>query len=102
MTPQATGKFKVQSWDENPYAELDGGGKLTRASVTQAFEGDIDGEGSVGPLLPQPAATMTDSRRRSTRIFRLSSHLPNPESRAPTASPATQRDLVRFRGVQRY
>lgn len=47
MTTQATGIFKVQSWDEDTYAELDGGGRLARASVTQAFEGGIEGSGAV-------------------------------------------------------
>jgi hypothetical protein len=47
----ATGTFKIQSWDENPYAEFDAGRKLTRASVEQAFSGDIEGEGAVEWLM---------------------------------------------------
>jgi hypothetical protein len=42
---QATGTFTVSSWDENTYEELDGGGKLTKATVTFAFSGDLDGQG---------------------------------------------------------
>ncbi|HKY51291.1 MAG TPA: DUF3224 domain-containing protein [Candidatus Limnocylindria bacterium] len=41
----------MRSWDEKPYAELGDGRKLTRASVTQRFTGDIDGEGSVEWLM---------------------------------------------------
>src|SRR3954453_13866765 len=43
MTEHATGSFKIQSWDEQPQAEFDGGTKLTRASVTQGFSGDLEG-----------------------------------------------------------
>jgi Protein of unknown function (DUF3224) len=51
MATKATGKFKLESWDEDTYAEIDGGGKLTRASVKQAFSGAIDGDGSVEWLM---------------------------------------------------
>ena len=51
MSTHAQAKFEVQSWDENPYVELDGGAKLTRASVGQAFTGDLEGEGSVEWLM---------------------------------------------------
>jgi Protein of unknown function (DUF3224) len=47
----ATGTFELKAWDEKPFAELDGGGKLTRASVEQAFEGDIEGDGTVEWLM---------------------------------------------------
>src|SRR5512133_1823731 len=51
MSTHARGTFEISSWDENPYVELDGGGKLTRASVGQAFSGDLEGEGSVEWLM---------------------------------------------------
>lgn len=55
---KASGTFHVESWDEHTYGELDGGGKLTRASVTQTFAGDIAGEGSVEYLMCSvPGAT---------------------------------------------
>ena len=47
----ATGTFKIEGWDETTYAETGDGGKLTRASVRQAFAGEIDGEGSVEWLM---------------------------------------------------
>jgi hypothetical protein len=45
------GSFELASWDEETYEELDGGAKLTRASVTQAFHGDLEGDGSVEWLM---------------------------------------------------
>ena len=47
----AKGTFRVQSWQEHPYLELDGGAKLTRASVEQGFAGDIVGGGAVEWLM---------------------------------------------------
>ncbi|HSC03255.1 MAG TPA: DUF3224 domain-containing protein [Solirubrobacteraceae bacterium] len=51
------GSFKVAAWDESPYDEREGR-RLTRASVTQHFEGDIAGEGSAQWLMAyQPDGT---------------------------------------------
>jgi hypothetical protein len=51
------GGFQVASWDESPYEERDGR-RLTRASVTQQFEGDIAGEGTAEWLMAyQPNGT---------------------------------------------
>lgn len=44
MSTQATSSFKIEGWDEQAYVETEDGGKLTRASVKQAFDGDIKGE----------------------------------------------------------
>ena len=51
MSTHAQATFEISSWDENPYVELDGGAKMTRASVGQAFSGDLEGEGSVEWLM---------------------------------------------------
>jgi hypothetical protein len=48
---QANTTFKIVSWDENAYAERESGAKLTKASVRQAYEGDLVGEGSVEFLM---------------------------------------------------
>lgn len=45
------GEFEIASWDEATYQELDGGRKLTRASVRQRFSGGLDGEGGVEWLM---------------------------------------------------
>ena len=51
------GSFQVASWNENAYDERDGR-RLTRASVTQQFDGDIAGEGSAEWLMAyQPDGT---------------------------------------------
>jgi hypothetical protein len=51
MSTEATCTFQVKSWDEKPYEEFGGGAKLTRARVTQAYRGAIEGEGSVEYLM---------------------------------------------------
>ncbi len=51
MTTRATATFKVNSWDEKPYDEMEGGPKLTRATVTKSFSGDIEGESTVEYLM---------------------------------------------------
>jgi Protein of unknown function (DUF3224) len=51
------GGFQVASWTEDAYDERDGR-KLTRASVTQRFEGDVAGEGAAEWLMAyQPDGT---------------------------------------------
>jgi hypothetical protein len=51
MGEQATTKAKVTSWKEDTYRELEEGGKLTRATITQEFTGDIEGHGSTEDLM---------------------------------------------------
>ncbi len=53
----ATGTFEIEHWDESPYAdgEHEGGrAKLTRASVQQAFHGDLEGTGRSEGLMAYP------------------------------------------------
>jgi Protein of unknown function (DUF3224). len=47
----ATGSFKVSSMKEDPYEDLVDGGKLTRASGDQTYDGDIEGRGTVQWLM---------------------------------------------------
>ncbi len=54
MSTHATGTFEGKSWDEKPYAESDGGRKLVRASVTNVYHGDIEGEGTLEYLMFYP------------------------------------------------
>jgi hypothetical protein len=51
MTVLAQSRFKVADWDEQAYAELENGGKLTHARVKQSFSGDIEGDGTVEWLM---------------------------------------------------
>ena len=48
---EANSRFQIIGWDENPYAEFESGAKLTKAKVTQAYEGDLVGEGAVEFLM---------------------------------------------------
>ena len=47
----ANGEFELTGWNEDTYLEPEDGRKLTRASVTQDFRGDITGTGSVEWLM---------------------------------------------------
>ena len=47
----ARGSFEVRGGTEDPYDELDGGIKLTHASGSQTFSGDVDGDGDVHWLM---------------------------------------------------
>jgi hypothetical protein len=51
VTEHADGTFTVGAWDENTYAELDGKGKLTRATVTFEFSGDVAAQGTWGAVM---------------------------------------------------
>jgi hypothetical protein len=43
--------FTTKAWDEKPYAEIDGERKLTRTRAVFAYEGEIEGEGTVDYLM---------------------------------------------------
>ena len=51
MTQRAEGTFKVTSWDENTYQELDGKEKLTKASLVFGYAGDIEATGKSETLM---------------------------------------------------
>ena len=51
MTNVANARFTITSWDEKPYGEGEDRPKLTRATVTKTFTGDIAGEGQVEYLM---------------------------------------------------
>jgi hypothetical protein len=48
---KAHGSFELASWNEDTYDDIGAGAKLTRASVTQTFKGDVEGDGAVQWLL---------------------------------------------------
>ena len=41
MRNSANARFAIQSWDEKPYSEGQDLPRLTRASVSKTFSGDI-------------------------------------------------------------
>jgi hypothetical protein len=47
MKQTANARFAIKSWDEKPYSEGPDLPKLTRASVSKTYSGDITGEGQV-------------------------------------------------------
>jgi Protein of unknown function (DUF3224) len=47
----ANARFAIKSWDEKPYSEGQDQPRLTRASVTKTYTGDIDGEAHVEYLM---------------------------------------------------
>ena len=51
MKKRASAQFAIKHWDEKPYSEGPDLPKLTRASVTKSFTGDIEGEGLVEYLM---------------------------------------------------
>jgi hypothetical protein len=51
MKQTADARFTITSWDEKPYSEGEGLPRLTRARVTKAFTGDLEGEGQVEYLM---------------------------------------------------
>lgn len=51
MPKRANARFVIKNWDEKPYGEGQDLPKLTRASVTKNFTGDIEAESSVEYLM---------------------------------------------------
>ncbi len=51
MQRTANARFAIKSWDETPYSEGQDLPRLTRATVTKTFTGDIEGEGRVEYLM---------------------------------------------------
>jgi len=47
----ANARFAIQGWDEKPYSEGQGLPRLTRATVTKTYTGDIAGDGQVEYLM---------------------------------------------------
>jgi len=47
----ANARFAIKNWDEKPYSEGPDLPKLTRASVTKTFTGDIEGDSHVEYLM---------------------------------------------------
>jgi uncharacterized protein DUF3224 len=51
MQQTANARFAIKNWDEKAYSEGPDLPKLTRASVTKTFTGDIEGEAQVEYLM---------------------------------------------------
>lgn len=67
----ATATFSLKNWDEKPYDQIDGGPKLTRASILYGFEGEMAGEGRLEYLmtyLPDSSAQFVGYQRFVGRV----------------------------------
>lgn len=51
MNRVAKAEFAIKNWEEKAYNEITGTSKLTRASVTKAYKGEIEGEGTLEYLM---------------------------------------------------
>jgi|SRR5690242_1207176 len=51
MRQTANARFALKSWDEKPYSEGADVPKMTHASVTKTFTGDLAGDGQVEYLM---------------------------------------------------
>ena len=51
MKKTANARFAIKNWEEKPLGEGQDLPKLTRASVTKTYTGDIEGEGQVDYLM---------------------------------------------------
>ncbi|MGA7614731.1 MAG: DUF3224 domain-containing protein [Thermoanaerobaculia bacterium] len=71
MKEIANARFAIKSWNESTYSEGEGQPKLTRATVTKSYTGDIDGEASVEYLMmyrSDGSATFVGLERVSGKI----------------------------------
>ena len=71
MKTTANARFAIKSWDEKPYSESEGQPKLTRASVTKTYTGDIEGDAQVEYLMmyrSDGSATFVGIERVAGRI----------------------------------
>jgi Protein of unknown function (DUF3224) len=51
MKRTANARFAIKGWDEKAYSEVQGLPKLTRATVSKTFSGDIEGDSQVEYLM---------------------------------------------------
>ena len=51
MKKSANARFAIKTWDEKPYSEGQDQPRLTRASVTKTYTGDIEGDAQVEYLM---------------------------------------------------
>ena len=51
MTTHTSGAGAIESWDENPYLEIDDHRKLTQASIRLKYNGDWEGESTSETLM---------------------------------------------------
>lgn len=111
----ASGTFQIDQWDEKPYQTGEGGRKLTRATVTQTYSGDIDGKAVTEYLMVYRADGTAEytgvqriegtvSGRKGAFVLRLSGIFDGKGAKAETVvvSGAGQGDLDRMTGKGQF
>jgi hypothetical protein len=71
MTAHATPTFGIEGWDEQPTWEGDDGRKVTRATVTKRYRGDLDATGVMEYVMayaPDGTATFVGLERVDGRL----------------------------------
>lgn len=71
MKQTAHARFAITAWDEKPYREGADRPKLTKATVTKTYTGDIEGEGHVEYLM----AYLTDGAASFVGIEQVTGRL---------------------------
>jgi hypothetical protein len=70
MPSDVRATFVINGWDEEPFDDAGGGAKLTRASVTREYSGDVEGDSATEWLmayqLDESAAFVGVERIRGT------------------------------------
>ena len=51
MKEIARATFEIQSWDEKQWDEIPGASRMTRASVSKSYKGEMEGEGKLEYLM---------------------------------------------------
>ncbi len=51
MTKTIASTCELKTWDESAFSEIEGGEKLSRASVTKSFTGEIEADGTLEYLM---------------------------------------------------
>jgi hypothetical protein len=75
MSTRVTATLELKNWDEQPFEEMEGGSKLTRASVSQSVAGDIIGDATSESIMyyrQDGTASYTGLQRFVGRIGDLS------------------------------
>lgn len=57
MTTHATGTIEAKTWDEKPFATVEGGMRLAHASSVDVYHGDVEGEATSAWVVTYGAAT---------------------------------------------
>lgn len=74
MPTRATSRLVVSDWAETPYAQLEGGAALARATSAAVFTGDLDGKGTCAWLLVYPPDGVPSFVGTQTFEGRLAGH----------------------------